>query len=310
MAYDRYSGYPASLTYAGPTTLNLQELHGVSLKPDNKKDEIIPMGNIDRSAVILIGAEPVVTFKTHDISTILTACSLTAGLATIASNLIQFQKRADGGVFASGSAHVVLTNKKGFLVPKRLTVSADKPAELELEYWCLYDGSTTGTPATPVPPLTIATAQALTSTPAFNGQYYLGPIYANGSQMPSVKDWDIDFGLEYKTITLDGDQWPQVGSIISRKPKLSASFTDVAQANTVGSVFNAATPGTLAFYLRKGVAGGTRSADSSSNAIKIAAATGAWNVQGIDADNQDDADVKLNAEVTGTLSQTLGTTIP
>lgn len=309
MAQKRASIYPLVLVYAGPTTLYVQELHGVSIKPGTKKDVITVGGAIDPNAVILQNGEPQVNVKSHDVSTLLTAISLTAGLQCAAgSNLVQFQTRADGGTFAGTSSHVVLTNKKLFAIPKRLSASQDRPAELDLDLWLLYDGTLTTN--LPTPPLTIAVSQTLTSTPAFNGEYYAGPVYANAVQVPSIKDWEIDFGIEYKTLTLDGDLWPQTGSIISRKPKLSFTCTDPNVISTVGSFWNAALPGALAFYLRQGSAGAARTADSGSGAIKISAATGAWDVQDASGDGQDDAMFKVSADITGTLSATLGTTIP
>jgi hypothetical protein len=134
MAQKRASIYPLVLVYAGPTTLNVQELHGVSVKPGGKKDVITVGGAIDPGAVILQNGEPQVNVKSHDISTLLTAISLTAGLQCAAgSNLIQWQVRADGGAFLGTLSHVVLTNKKLFVVPKRLSASQDRPAELELD---------------------------------------------------------------------------------------------------------------------------------------------------------------------------------
>jgi len=307
---DRFSIYPARFVYAGPTNLDLQEMHGFSIKPNAKKDEIYLGGNVDASAFILQSAEPTATFKTHDVKTVLTAVSLTAGLATIATSQMQVQKRADGGVFAGGSTNTIYTNKKGYLMPKRLTASVDRPAELELEFWALWDGSTSGTPAVPVPPIVIATAQALLSTPAFNDQWYLGPVYANGVQVPGITEIDLDFGLQYQTKILDGDVYPQVGSVVKRRPKKSTKTTDASQAGTVGSVFNAALPGTLAMYLRHGVAGGARTSDASTAHIKISAAAGAWDVNDISGDGQDDVMTSINIDPTSTLTLNTASAIP
>jgi hypothetical protein len=307
---DRYSMYPAQFTYAGPTTLNVQEMHGFSIKPNAKKDEVYLGGNVDPSAFILQSAEPVANIKTHDVKTVLTAVSLTAGLATIATSTIQSQKRADGGVFAGGSTNTIYTNKKGFLLPKRLTASVDRPAELELEFWGLWDGSTTGSPALPIPPFVIATLQALVTSPAFNDEWFLGPVYANGVQIPGIKEFNVDFGLEYKTLIADGDLYPQVGSIVKRRPKKDTKTTDAAQAGTVGSFFNAATPGTLAFYLRHGVAGAARSSDASTVHIKISAAAGAWDVSDVSGDGSDDVMTSINIDPTGTLAINMASAIP
>lgn len=306
---DRYSIYPASLGAA--TTLNLQQIDGVNLRSGVKKDVIIPGGLIDPSAVMLLGGEPIVNFKTPDISTVLTAVSLVNGLlCATAASLIQFQKRLSGGTFAGTLAHVALTNKLGFLVPKKLSVTQDKPAELELDYHCLYDGTTSGTPAQPVQPLTIAINQTLVSTPQFNTRHYQGPVYANAAQMPGIEGWDIDFGIEVKRLPTDGDLWSRVISIVSRKPKLTCKVSDAAAANTVGSFFNAALPGALAFYLRLGAAGGARVADATAAHVKITAATGAWHTETMDVQGEGDASTNIEADITGTLAYSAASTIP
>lgn len=306
---DRYSIFPATL--GAVATLNLQQVDGVSLKSGDKQDVIIPAGNIDPAAVILLGAEPIVNFKTTDISTVLGACSLTAGLSCVtAPSLIQFQKRVSGGTFAGATSHVVITSKAGFLVPKKLSVSQEKPAELELDFHALFDGSTTGTPAMPVPPLAIAIGQSLTSTPQFNTRAYQGPVYANAVEVPGIESFEIDFGLEVKALATDGDLWPRVISIVARKPKLTAKCCDAAAANTAGGFFNAALPGALAFYLRAGAAGAARISDATAAHIKISAATGAWRASGLEGSGQEDASAEIECDVTGLLAASLTATIP
>lgn len=309
MAQNRYTVFPVVLVYAGPTTLNVRQLGKVSAKSGAKKDTIIPGGNIDPSAIILLGADPIVSITSEDISSLLTAISLTAGLECAAgSNLVQFQQRADGGTFSGGSTNVVLTNKKAFIYPKKLTVSQEKAAELELEMMCLWDGSSTGTPALPVPPLQFASGQALTSTPNFTGRYYLGPVYVNSVQIPGITEMEIDFGIECQSKKADGDLYPQVCSIVSRKPKLTfkGETFDAAPAN----MFNLALPGTAAFYLRAGAAGGARTSDASTAHIKISAATGAYSTDEVDASGQEDGTLSVPIDVTGVLTANLASAIP
>lgn len=306
---DRYSIFPASLGAAA--TLNLQQVHGVSLKSGTKKDLVIPGGAIDPAAVMLLGAEPIVSFKTSDIATVLTAVSPTAGLnCATANSLIQFQKRLSGGAFAGTLSHVVITSKLGFLIPKKLTVSQDKPADLELEFHALFDGTTAGVPAQPVPPLTISVSQTLTSSPAFNGRFYQGPVYANAAQMLGIESFEVDFGIEVERGPTDGDLWSRVISIKSRKPVLTAKCKDAAAANTVSSFFNAALPGALAFYLRAGAAGAARVSDATAGHVKITAATGAWHTDDMDAQDDGDAETSIHADVTGTLAVSTAATIP
>lgn len=309
MAQDRFSVFPLTLVYDGPTTLNIQQINRVSVRSGGKKDTIIPGGAIDPAAIMLLGADPIVSIASEDVATLLTAISLTGGLECSAgNNLVQFQKRADGGTFQTGSNHVVLTNKKAFVYPKKLSVSQEKPAELELEMVCLFDGTSSGTPAVAVPPLVCATSTALTTTPAFNNRFYLGPVYVNSVQLPGVQDLDIDFGIEVQSKKSDGDVYPQICAIVARKPKLTAKFQKLD--NVPSSLFNAALPGEAAFYLRQGAAGGARTSDASTAHIKISAATGAYSAEDMEAAGQEDASLTIPIDVTGTLSASLASTIP
>ncbi|HEX5499368.1 MAG TPA: hypothetical protein VFX03_09080, partial [Thermomicrobiales bacterium] len=239
--------------------------------------------------------------------------SPTAGLNCVGGAVFQAQKRADGGAFAGGSTNVTVTSKKGFCYPKRLSAKADEigGAKLSLVYSALYDGTLSGTPLLPVPPLVFAVAQALTSAPAFNSRFYLGPVYNNAAIVGGVEDWDFDFGIEYKTKLLDGDLWPQVGSIVSRKPKLSLTALDAATANAIAnSLFNAPLAGALNLYLRKASPGNARYADSLTDHIKLSIAAGAGNLESIDVQGQEDATFKITAEATGTIAVTIGSAIP
>lgn len=311
MSQDRYGLYPATLTYAGPTTLDIQQIERVGVRPSAQKEIIIPAGNIDPSAVILLMADPAVDFDTDDIATVLAAVSPTAGLA-LTGAAFQLQKRADGGAFAAAGTGLSIAATKGFVYPKTLSVAQDGQggAKLTCEMVAHYDGTTSGSPALPTPALVFADTVTLVSTPAFNARYYLGPIYANAAQIPGVQDWQLDFGIEYKTKRLDGDLAPQIGSIFSRKPKFTFSVLKVNAQTTIASLFNNAIPGALAFYLRKGAPGGARVADATAEHAKLSMAAGAWNADSIEVQGENDATLKVTAEPTGTIAFSAASAIP
>jgi len=315
MAQNRYGLYPATLTYGGgtPTTLDVQQLGRVGIRANAKRDVIVPSGNVDPSAVIFASGEPEVDWETDDLATVLAVVTPTAGLNCTGGAVFQAQQRADGGTFAGGSTNVAITSKKGFCYPKRLSAKANEPggAKLQLAYAALYDGTTSGVPALPVAPLVLAAGQALVSTPAFNARFYFGPVYLNAAAVGGVEDWDLDFGIEFKTKLLDGDLWPQVGSIISRKPKLSLTAVDGVTANAIAaSLFNAPLAGALALYLRKGAAGGARVADATVGHLKLTIATGAANLESLDIQGQEDGTFKVSVEATGTIAVSTASAIP
>lgn len=312
MPQDRFGIYPLTLTYAGPTTLNVQQIGRWGIKPDANKETIIPGGSVDPSAIVLNYGNPSVEFETDDLATILSVVTPSAGLACSGGALFQLQKRADGATFAGGATNVTITSKKGFCYPKTLDVRQDRAggARLTCEYVAQYDGTTTGTPAVPTDPMAIAANQALASTPAFNARFYLGPVYVNAVEVPGITGYSVDFGIEYRTLRADGDLWPQVGSIFSRKPKFFFTLVKADYAASIGSLFNAAPAGAIAFYLRKGAPGGARVADATTGHIKITMATGAWNADSLDVQEQDDATLRVACEATGTIAVSTASAIP
>lgn len=312
MSQDRYSLFPCEFYYAGPTTLHLGQIMSVGVRPDSKKSVIVPAGMIDPQAVILAHADPRVVITTDDLLTALTPVSITAGLACPTGALLQYQKRSDGGTFAGGATNTLLTSKKGFLYPKSLSADQDdeKGCVLELEFAAQWDGSTSGTPALPVPPLVIAVNAALTGAADFNSRYYMGPVYANAVLQDGVAGWKIDFGIEYKTRRFNGDVWPQVGSIVKRTPRLSYRIMKTDLMSVVGSLFNAAAPGAIALYARAGSSGAARVSDATAGHVKITAATSAWAAEEWEVEGEDDATVTVGVDVTGTLALSTASTIP
>lgn len=312
MSQDRYSLFPCQVTYTGPTTLTLAQILSLGIRAGNKKATIIPAGMIDPQAIMLVNADPRCVIGTDDLGTALTAISISAGLACSGGGLFQFQKRADGGTFVGAGANVTLTSTKGFIWPSSITADQDdeKGVQLDLEYAAQWDGTSSGTPALPNPPLAIATAANLTGAAAFVARYFLGPVYLGASILDGVIGWKVDPGIEYRVKRFSGDVWAQTGSIYLRKPRLSFRVNKVDIAGTVTSLFNASFGSPVNFYCRKGAAGGARVSDATSQHIKITAATGAWSAEDWQVEGEDDTTVTIGVDVTGTLAANLASTIP
>ncbi|HEX5500917.1 MAG TPA: hypothetical protein VFX03_16895, partial [Thermomicrobiales bacterium] len=77
---DRFSLYPATLTYDGPTTLDVQQIGRIGIRAGGKRDVIVPAGDVDPAAVAFASGEPEVEWETDDLATVLAAVSSTAGL--------------------------------------------------------------------------------------------------------------------------------------------------------------------------------------------------------------------------------------
>ena len=175
MATLRHGIFPATFD-----SLELTQLLDFAIRSGNTKAIITPGGMIDPKAVITAMADPEIALSTGNLG-VLSSVSPTAGLAITSAGTVRFQKRVDGGTFATSTAHVTVSSSKGFLYPTRLTAQQDDAAGARLEL--LYKPLSSSGLAVP---LTVNTSVNLDSAepPAFVNQYFLGPLYIGGSEVP------------------------------------------------------------------------------------------------------------------------------
>src|SRR3990167_8062667 len=83
---------------------------------------------------------PVATLSAVGLGAVLTGVSPTVGLAVSTLAKIQFQARADGGAFQSGSNHVTMSSTKGMLIPESIQAQQDdqNPALIQLKFGLTY----------------------------------------------------------------------------------------------------------------------------------------------------------------------------
>lgn len=303
MANERYSLFPASFTYAGPTTMNLLQMLRDEVRPEVTRDVVIPAGGLDAGAVIISHAEPKARLQTSDLTTFFGAVSASAGLGGITAAAFRRQRRADGGTFAGGSTNVTVTATKGFLYPDSISAEQDNPqgAVLEAIFAALYDGTNA--------PLVANTGQALSLTPTFTSKFYLGPVYVNGVQVDGVMSSRVQFGIDFQYGPMNGDVYPRVGSIVARRPVLSFTTKYVDQIATA-ALFGAAPAGTVAFYYWKGVSGGTRVAVASTVHCKLSVASGEWDSEDVSVQEHDDGTATITITPTATLAAAVASAIP
>lgn len=297
---NRYSGYCAK--FVGGSTLDLMQVHSVSVNPGASKVTVMPSGALNPLAIPMMFAQPTVTLRTHDIAAVLAAVSITNGLAITSSALIQYQGRDDGATFTSGSTHTVVSATKGWLGITSITASQDAPAEVTLGFWALYDG-------TNIPFVADGTA-SLTSTPAFGTMFAMGPVYVNSAEIAGIQSVTCNPGINYQVNRESGDVYARTGSIISRNPTFTFSTFKASLLETSGIQFNAALAGTFAAYLRKMVHGGSRVADATTEHVKLSAAAGVWSQDSGEASDVGDAMFSYTTQPINTIASSYASAIP
>lgn len=295
-ATNRYSGYCAKFDSA----LDLVQVHSVSLNPGASKVVVRPSGALNPLAIPMMFAQPTVTLRTHDLSAVLAAVSITNGLAIGTAALVQYQGRVDGATFGGSGVHTVHTSTKGWLGITSITASQDSPAEVTLGYWAHYDGTNE--------PFTSSATASLTSTPAFGTMFSLGPVYANSSEVAAIQSVTVNPGINYQVNRESGDTYARTGSIISREPTIS--FSTYKASFAASKLFNAALPGTFAAYFRKMVHGGSRVADATSEHCKLSAAAGVWSMDSGQADDVGDAMFSFTTQPINTIAESHASAIP
>jgi hypothetical protein len=314
----RFSGFPARFG-----DILVRDLFGARLVSASNKTVPIPCGALDPSAVINSHADPMIMAETRGFDDLFAGSnvvSLTAGYAAntsagtpTAATLFQLQERADGATFTSGSTHAVGTNNKGFLSVAEISAAQDDTdgAKIALEYYALSaDGLTV--------PISWNGASALTSSPLFDEQWYLGPVYVgdvSGSPtlVSNVQNVRIRPGVNYRPKRGDGNPFAIVGSIESRTPEIRISILDLDDFYTVlgGFLFgkDIVSIRVNCFFV-KGIHGGSRYAYNTNNHYRVTATTGDITPDQISFQGTDDGLMELVVRPTGTLTLTANTAIP
>src|SRR5688572_1853139 len=113
-AAGRFAIFPSSVTYAGPTTLNLTYLHRVGFDPGAVINRVELGGSVDPGAHIVARADPKAMIGTRSLSAALAAMPLATGLQLTAGGVLRYQQRDDAGIFMSTNVHVSETFATGY----------------------------------------------------------------------------------------------------------------------------------------------------------------------------------------------------
>ena len=300
---NRYGVYTCSVNDG--SAKNFTQMKSWNARTQSQKDRIIPGGAVDPSATMLKMAEPQVELVTTDLVSLITthSVSLSAGLNCTGGGTFRLQQRTDGGTFTGSNNNVSYTSTKGYLYPTRISGRQDDDGiEATLRYCALWDGSTE--------PLVRNTAVTYASlTPTFVSNFYLGPVYVNGTIINGITSVTIDTGLDFQPFRHSGETYARAGSIITRQPVITFEMLE-AESAVLGTLFNAALAGTIAVYFQKGSDGGSRVAAASTVHCKISATAGAWGTDNVTVSHPGDGTVTVMVQPTSTLSAQTASAIP
>ena len=307
---NRFAGYPAEITYnSGLNTLDLQQLSSFRIDPSANIIHQTQMGSVDRSASFIASAFPTITIETMDLATVLAAVSLTAGLP-VEAGVYNLQHRQSGGIWypTGDSQHVKFSSPLGFIEPQTIEAATEEQTEgakLTMLHHTLWDGA-----EPTVDPLIRTATQNLTGmpVPAFNTQFFMGPISHNAAKVNGVKRFTYTAGFKTMKDIADGDYFPKTITIDERNPRLQFTATNAALAAGLSEFLRAA--GTWIVYLQKGNNGGHRVPRATAEHISITFNTGVWRSEETSAQGTGDATSVYSAEIHDPPTINLATTIP
>lgn len=303
----RFGLYPCSFISGSAVTTNLQQMQNFTITPNATIDRFFAPGAVDPKAHVLAYADAAISFGTQDLATYWGIVSPTVGVAlTGAGATFRLQERSTlDGVWETSTTHETFTCAKGLIVPMSLSAQQDSNTGCVLQstLFTLHDGSTD--PIVHNTGVDFATAPA----PAFTSEFFLGPVYHNSSEITGITGVEIDFGIKFVPVRTSGQVHATLGAIVQRAPVIK--FTTLkADATATINIFLRALSGVLAVYLWKGSDAGSRVAVGTGAHNKISCATGVWSDENISVSDNNDGTVAITVMPTGTLSNSIVSTIP
>lgn len=242
-------------------------------------------GEVDPQALFQGDSPHSTSFTSTDIEGLLALNSgafITSGLYISGSNVtVPFRKRSSGSTFATGSSHAALQSGKTFTIPMSMSAQGSNPVQMQCDIKYLSaDGFTS--------PISKVTGQTLTQA-TFNKEYLLKKIEVNGTAVPELTGFTLNFGITVIEQKTDGGPFTQSVYISLRDPTVDITTEDLDAAM---SVINATevveASGGLIIYLARRKKGSIVYADdeqisTTSQHIKIVANAGLWQATTIGA---------------------------
>ncbi len=303
----RFSGYTCSTVTGAAVTTHFNQMVGFEIIPGANRSRRYVSGSVDPKAHIEAFSDPRIRFGMRDMTKYWGIVSATTGVALTGAATFRLQERGTlAGVFEAGAtAGETYTVAQGIILPMSLGANQDdtEGAVIESELVCESNGSVLPIVKNTNQDITVATA------PAWNSEFFMGPVYVNAAEVPGIISTRIDFGIEYSSKRTSGQVYSTLGAIVRRAPMISIT-TLKADHNTALAMFLRALAGTVAVYFWKGADAGNRVAVLTAEHLKISAAAGSWGEDSISVNNLDDATTTISIMPTGSLSMSVASAIP
>ena len=218
------------------------------------------------SFVATVESKPMIPLTVSDIKTLLDNVSITAGFAfpqtTVYTTVdMWFTKLAQGGVRAGSSAHLRVRMNEGMAVINTISASQGAHATADVTIYPTYDGTNV--------PFAYTASQSLPHTPSVDELFTLGPVKINGTTLTNVTSWRIEFNPSVIVPMSDGDLYPTYVGIMTMRPRITITTTDVAVLNTYTLTGTAQTSSETSVWLRKLNKHGTQVADATEENIQF-----------------------------------------
>jgi hypothetical protein len=225
-------------------------------------------------------------------------------------HVARYQKRVEGGAFATGTSHFTQATAKGFLHIESIdcAIDAEDGAVASLAYIPLStDGAS---------PYTEDEDADFTSVaaPTFGSQFYMGGAYLDGVLLPGLVNQRVIPGIGFRARLTDGGVFPRLAasSIQQRDPMFELTFlkADISVAE-IGSFFLNAASDTISVYFQRGSVnneGRIAAATASHQAYNLTAS--AWGADNLQVAGEDDATVTVRVMGDVAMTASYGVALP
>ena len=302
---ERFEVYPASFSYAGPTTTNLTQMQSFRVNPGVSKSVVVPAGQVDPSAHIVSRAKPRVNFATRDLATLFGFVSPSVGLCTTQATF-RLREREECATFSTGATHGTVTAAgTGFIMPDSIAadLESDDGAVCNCQFIPFWDGSTD--------PLVFNDGVdfAAAPSPAFVSQFFLGAVFHNSVEITGLTSVNLNFGITFVTTPKKAGAYDETGAISRREPILT--FT-TRKTDAWGGVnlFGSAVTSSVVLYLQKGVNNGTRVARATTQHVSLTMTAGDFEVTELGGDGGQDALLQVTCRPQSTIAVSVAAAIP
>lgn len=241
-----------------------------SLATNANVDKDRANGATGPSLLAMRSAAPVVNFTTGDLTTLIGLTNFFNSGLNVPSNgiTVPLIKRADGGVFASGSNHVALTATSALTIPTEVSAQHDT----EQGVTCTCETHLRSTDGRTIPYAVSDSASLASAT--FTASYKMGPVVINGTNLTRCKSWRVMTGLQVRAESYCGNEYPSELFIIAEEidPMIEITFESPNALADTAALFLDLT--SAAVWARRKADGGVTDLDTSSTHAKFSFSEG------------------------------------